>query len=1202
MIDNEDDYEVLDAPSGLTHTRETTVEPRLPSASSNYVDDASDAAMGDSSSSEESSSRAVKAPASTKRAQRTIPLRLLQRRRSSQTTSVTSSRNNKRLRTRRQSPRSTSRLIGARSKQDSVGTESSDDVLIQTRQTRQAKPATKRRKRSSSASFVSADLSDNPNRRKSRRQRNVKYDNLTEIKLNETDASEESDSSMENISGATTPGRPPMYAKEVFKAPEDAAPFLNRHNQHCASCSGRDGAQNKGPMVFCQGCTNSYHAACLGPRRHREHLVTRVAEDEFVLQCRFCIGSAVTKNPLAPHYGRCSATKELSPLSVPLRTPDNDTIDSVIPAENLHNPDNVMFRCQGCKRAWKMAKLPPLKQRSASPGSVFHGSKDENDSDVADERSREYSRKWTCIECLESPEAQTIVAWRPIGIGSDETRSIDEVPEADREYLIKWKEMSYLHCTWMPGNWVFGSLPHKMRQSFTKKGPTPKFTTEDAFPPGYLHVDIILKVRFTHKVRAQDQSYEADLARINDVKEIYTKFQGLPYEDCVWTAPPSPEESEKWAAFEKAYKTWALGNWIQPPERKSLTRYLKEIRKLDFKKQFLKEEQPSFMVGGKLMDYQLDGLNWIYYQWFIKRNAILADEMGLGKTIQVIAFIATLIQDHQCFPFLIVAPNSTCANWRREFNTWTPSIRAVMYYGTSKSRELVQDYELFMKSDNQLNCHVVITSYEAAVDPTTKRVFNKTPWAGLIVDEGQRLKNDKNLLYSALQGMDFPFRLLLTGTPLQNNVRELFNVLSFCNPTIDSEEMAERYEVITKENIGELHEMIRPYFLRRTKAQALKFLPPMAQMIIPLSMTVLQKKLSKSILAKNPELIRSIFDSSKTVAAGERHNLNNILMQLRKCLCHPFIYNRDIEDRSVNPEEAHRNLIDASAKLKLLELLLPKLKERGHRVLLFSQFLDNLSIIEDFLDAMGMKYCRLDGSKSALERQKDMDDFNAEDSPYFAFLLSTRAGGIGINLATADTVIILDPDFNPHQDMQALSRAHRIGQQKKVLVFQLMTRASAEEKIMQIGKKKMALDHVLIQRMDADDEEDVDVETILRHGADDIFGDNTENDIHYDQKAIEQLLDRSHIESIDNSDETENPESQFSFAKVWMNNTGQFEDALGDADADTTIGAGAWEKILQEREMAAAEAAKLHAEALGRGKRRRQVSTSAYLCRLLQDR
>lgn len=362
----------------------------------------------------------------------------------------------------------------------------------------------------------------------------------------------------------------------------------------------------------------------------------------------------------------------------------------------------------------------------------------------------------------------------------------------------------------------------------------------------------------------------------------------------------------------------------------------------------------------------------------------------------------------------------------------------------------------------------------------------------------------------------------------------------------------------------------------------------MAQIIVPVSLTNVQKKLYRSILAKNPELIKTIFGAGKKVKQQERTSLNNILMQLRKCLCHPFVYSRAIEQVDPNPAIAHRNLVDASSKLKLLEIMLPKLQEGGHRVLIFSQFLDMLDMVEDFMDGLGLYYQRLDGSMGSLKKQKRIDEFNAPDSHLFAFLLSTRAGGVGINLATADTVIILDPDFNPHQDIQALSRAHRIGQKKKVIVFQLTTRGTAEEKIMQVGKKKMALDHVLIESLEAEDDAGMDLESILRYGTDAIFkDDDAENDIRYDSASVDKLLDRSQMEDTlpgqDNS-----AESQFSFARVWANDKGilveEGVDDTSDQDPDPSI----WDAILQEREREAANEAAAAAEVLGRGRRKRQ--------------
>lgn len=497
-----------------------------------------------------------------------------------------------------------------------------------------------------------------------------------------------------------------------------------------------------------------------------------------------------------------------------------------------------------------------------------------------------------------------------------------------------------------------------------------------------------------------------------------------------------------------------------------------------------------------------------------------------------------------------------------------------------------------------MKAHVVIMSYDSAADPLMKTRFKSVHWAGLVVDEGQRLKNDKNLLYLALRDLKIPFRLLLTGTPLQNNKRELFNLLQFIDESKNAAKLDEQFQVLDKETLPKLHNMIRPYFLRRTKASVLKFLPPMAQIILPVTMTVIQEKLSKSIIAKNPQLLQAVFANSKM--KKERGSLNNILMQLRKCLCHPFMYSEAIEERHHDPEVLQRNLVEASAKLILLETMLPKLKQRGHRVLIFSQFLQQLDIIEDFLTGLGYGYRRLDGQMDSQDKQRRIDAFNAPDSELFAFLLSTRAGGVGINLATADTVIIMDPDFNPHQDMQALSRAHRIGQQKKVLCFQLMTKDTVEEKIMQIGRKKMALDHALIESMDDDELEGDDLESILKHGAQALFDEDYQKQaIHYDDASVERLLDRSQVEQAKPAEDGP-AESQFTYARVWANDQSAFEDTLGSAEAQAPVplSSSVWDRILKQREEEAQKSAAASKEVLGRGGRRRMVSGNAeqYLC------
>ncbi|KAL0260239.1 hypothetical protein SLS55_003924 [Diplodia seriata] len=978
-------------------------------------------------------------------------------------------------------------------------------------------------------------------------------------------------------------------AREIFQELDRNDPFRNWHIQQCDTCG--EGT-TVGPLIYCQGCILAYHKGCLGHRTGREHLVTKTADDNFVLQCRRCVNAHHKKDMLAPDLGRCQVCKESgksckafrqrkSAIQEQREREDNDGEDPITDVSPglINNRFNVLFRCLSCWRGFHFYHLPPK--------SPHHMDIEEDEEDTAERRFSEYSQAWQCKECMEMPaKVVGLIAWKPV----DEENyiagtSCENVDEDDKAYLVKWEKLSYFRAAWMPGAWTWGVTAFTMRKAFFKKDTGPKMRTEDAIPEEFLRIDIVLDVKYTSIVEIRSE--EIDKARIKEVDEALIKYKGLGYEDAVWEKVPVPEDGDRWTDFVTAYNDWVLGRYTNTPKKGPLQVRLEKARGQPFTK-LEKSKQPDILQSGmELMKYQIDGLNWLYYQWYSKKNGILADEMGLGKTIQVIAFLATLIQDHSCFPFLVVVPNSTCANWRREIKHWAPSLRVVTYFGSSQARNMAYQYEMFPEGKKSLCCHIVVTSYDAAADDSCRKFFRSVNWAGLIVDEGQRLKNDNSILYNSLNALKIPFRLLLTGTPLQNNARELFNLLQFLDDDIDAASLEEEYEEMTKEKIIKLHDLIRPYILRRTKAQVLTFLPPMAQIIVPLSMSVLQKKLYKSILAKNPELLKALFSTDRQLKPNERANLSNILMQLRKCLCHPFIYSQEIEERTDVAAISHRNLVEASAKLHFLELMLPKLRERGHRVLIFSQFLDMLDIIEDFMDGLEMGYRRLDGTIGSLEKQKRIDEFNAPDSPLFAFLLSTRAGGVGINLATADTVIILDPDFNPHQDIQALSRAHRIGQKKKVLCFQLMTRSSAEEKIVQIGRKKMALDHVVVESLDDEDIEDKDVESVLRHGAAELFSDSGDQDIKYDHKSIEQLLDRTQMENTKTGTDA-SAETQFSFARVWANDAGALEDTLPAGDEqEAPPDPSVWDKILQEREKAAVAEAAAKAEALGRGKRAR---------------
>ncbi|RMZ74558.1 CHD1-transcriptional regulator [Pyrenophora seminiperda CCB06] len=960
--------------------------------------------------------------------------------------------------------------------------------------------------------------------------------------------------------------------REVFSKLPRSHPFRARHAEGCEVCF--DGP-NVAPLVYCQGCSLAYHKNCLGNRSNRDHLVTKVGDEDFVLQCKRCIGFYKKKDATAPDLSRCQDCAVSGASCRPFRgrkttqqemkeREENDGHDPVVdvPSELVNNPSNVLFRCTKCSRAWYFHHLPPLSQYAMDIN--------RDDDETADERFREYSGKWLCKECDETSKQKVggIIAWRPSDVETYRPgTSCESVCEDDKQYLIKWENESYFRAAWHSGAWTWGVTAPVQRKAFFKREDGPKMRTEDAIPEEYLRIDIVLDIKFTSYVEVRSE--EIDKARIKEVDKALIKYKGLGYEDTVWESVPTPEDGERWLDFVTAYNDWVAGRYIKHPKQGPLKGRLEKARSMPFAK-LEREKQPDNLIGGELMKYQLEGLNWLYYKWYDQKNAILADEMGLGKTIQVIAFMATLIQEHGCFSFLIVVPNSTCANWRREIKQWAPSLRVVAYFGSAKARDMAYQYEMFPEKTKELRCHIVVTSYDAAADDNCRRFFRSVNWAGLVVDEGQRLKNDKSQLYTALTA---------------NNARELFNLLHFLDDTINAAELEEQYAEMTAENIRELHDQIRPFILRRTKAKVLTFLPPIGQIIVPISMSHLQKQVYKSILSKSPELLKALFTSDKQLKQQERANLSNILMQLRKCLCHPFVYSREIEERSDVAAVSHRNLVEASAKLSFLETLLPKLQERGHRVLIFSQFLDMLNIIEDFLDGMQLPYQRLDGTMGSLEKQKRIDQFNAPDSPLFAFILSTRAGGVGINLATADTVIILDPDWNPHQDLQAIARAHRIGQKKKVLCLQLATRASVEEKIMQMGKKKMALDKVVVQDLDREDPEDEDVESILKYGATELFKDeDADHEIKYDDASIDKLLDRSQIENKKAGDD-ESAESQFGFARIWVNEKGVLQDDFDTVDDETAPDPGVWDKILKARQAAAAADALARAEAMGRGRR-----------------
>ena len=486
----------------------------------------------------------------------------------------------------------------------------------------------------------------------------------------------------------------------------------------------------------------------------------------------------------------------------------------------------------------------------------------------------------------------------------------------------------------------------------------------------------------------------------------------------------------------------------------------------------IKEEvktQPGILVGGTLKEYQIKGLQWMISLYNNNLNGLLADEMGLGKTIQTISLITHLIEKKkQNGPFLVIVPLSTLTNWNLEFEKWAPSVARVVYKGPPNARKQQQ---------NQIrygNFQVLLTTYEYIIKD--RPVLSKIKWVHMIVDEGHRMKNaNSKLSHTLTTYYHTRYRLILTGTPLQNNLPELWALLNFVLPTIfksvksfdewfntpfantggqDKMELTEEEQLLV---IRRLHKVLRPFLLRRLKKDVEKDLPDKQERVIKCRFSALQAKLYKQLVTYNKMSV-SDGKGGKTGMRG----LSNMLMQLRKLCNHPFVFEQ-VEEQ-MNPGKGTNDLLWRTAgKFELLDRVLPKFFRSGHRVLMFFQMTQIMNIMEDFLRLRGMQYLRLDGSTKSDDRSELLKLFNAPDSPYFCFLLSTRAGGLGLNLQTADTVIIYDSDWNPHQDLQAQDRAHRIGQKNEVRILRLISSNSVEEKILERAKFKLDMDGKVIQ-------------------------------------------------------------------------------------------------------------------------------------------
>lgn len=510
------------------------------------------------------------------------------------------------------------------------------------------------------------------------------------------------------------------------------------------------------------------------------------------------------------------------------------------------------------------------------------------------------------------------------------------------------------------------------------------------------------------------------------------------------------------------------------------------------------DSSPWYIKSGEMRDYQVRGLNWMIQLYQQGINGILADEMGLGKTLQTISLIGYMKHFRQAAgPHIVIVPKSTLQNWVNEFGKWCPSIKAVQMTGNAEERKEFIQNTLSDKS----KWDVLVISYEILLNE--QPVIRKIKWRYLIIDEAHRIKNDQSKLSLVVRTFSTENRLLITGTPLQNNLHELWALLNFLVPDIfssddefnelfDTDKCLDAADKKTKKGaegeneedsvVSKLHGVLKPFLLRRLKSDVEKRLPPKQETQLYVGLSAMQRQLYTKILLKDIDLLNT------GPGKSEKVRLLNILMQLRKCCNHPYLFD-GVEPGP--PYTTDQHMVDNCGKLVLLDKLLVKLKAQGSRVLVFSQMTKVLDILEDYCLWKEMEYCRLDGQTAHEERQKSINEYNAPNSSKFLFMLSTRAGGLGINLMTADVVILYDSDWNPQADLQAMDRAHRIGQKKVVRVFRLITDNTVEERIIDRANMKLRLDHVVIQQgrlTDAGSKLDKDdMLSMIRHGANQVF-------------------------------------------------------------------------------------------------------------------
>ncbi|KAF2199926.1 chromo domain-containing protein 1 [Delitschia confertaspora ATCC 74209] len=689
-----------------------------------------------------------------------------------------------------------------------------------------------------------------------------------------------------------------------------------------------------------------------------------------------------------------------------------------------------------------------------------------------------------------------------------------DAQKKDFEYLIKWQDKAHYHSTWEPYEAASSYRGFRKLDNYFKHA-------------------VLFDMRVKARQHDEPEEYEQHMVQREAERESQLDFHTV---ERVIGSRAGDEEDEyfvKWKGLTYEYCTWESASLISELAQNEIDRFLDRSSKLPWsdnkesnlatRKKFVTlKEQPDYIKYGQLRSFQLHGVNFLAHNWCRGTNVILADEMGLGKTVQTVAFMNWLRHDrHQDGPFICVVPLSTMPAWADTFNNWTPDLNYVIYTGNDRARKIIREYELLVDGNvKKVKFNVLMTTYEYVL--ADWQFLSQLKWQFLAVDEAHRLKNRESQLYDRLMQFKAPSRLLITGTPIQNTLGELSALMDFLMPgKVEVDENVDLASEDASRKLDELSKAIQPYMIRRTKEKVENDLPPKSEKILRVELSDIQLEYYKNILTRNYEALNE-------GSNGQKQSLLNIVMELKKASNHPLLFpNAEAKLLKGSPtkDETLKALITTSGKMMLLDRLLTKLRADGHRVLIFSQMVHMLDILTDYMRLRNYQFQRLDGTVPASERKIAIDHFNAPGSEDYCFLLSTRAGGLGINLMTADTVILFDSDWNPQADLQAMARAHRIGQKNPVSVYRLVSKDTIEEEILERARNKRMLEFITIQRGITDRQQKELTDKINRVAAEP----NSADDINQilkrrGQKMFEQSGNQKKLEELDIDAVLENAE------------------------------------------------------------------------------